>query len=310
MSISIGARASNRRGRGGLACDHRNMPARVFSALSAPAFPYSGALAVPQLRLGIRMALAASALVGAALEVPMLTGVLLTGSSLLPPAAVAAPAPPAATAKGAGTAFGASLTGDWVLNAAASQTLNLAGQGPAGGRNAGRGSPDGGGVAPEDSVLPDPPARSDPDDRRPPARRRPPTWLLRPERLEGMRALLGETRGLSILQTSTYVDLRTELTSRSLEIGTQSQVSLPTGELADQRVRWQGGRLVVERRVPRGIRVVETYRRLPETDQLEVTVRRSGGTDDGLGKVELRRIFDRDASDGPILPATSREVSR
>jgi hypothetical protein len=118
-----------------------------------------------------------------------------------------------------------------------------------------------------------------------------------------MRTLLGETRSLSIVQTATYVDLRSELTSRSLEIGAESQVSLPTGELADQKVRWQGGRLVVERRVPRGVKIVETFQRLPATDQLEVTVRRSGGPDDGLGKVELRRVFDRERDETATLPA-------
>jgi hypothetical protein len=142
--------------------------------------------------------------------------------------------------------------------------------------------------------LPDPPVRLDADRGRAPPRRRAPSWLIRPERLEAMRTLLGETRSLSILQTPTYVDLRSELNSRSLEIGTESQVSLPTGELADQTVRWKGARLVVERRVPRGVKIVETYQRLAATDQLEVTVRRRGGPDDGLGKVDLRRIFDRE----------------
>jgi len=117
-----------------------------------------------------------------------------------------------------------------------------------------------------------------------------------------MRTLLGETRSLSIVQTPTYVDLRSELGSRSLEIGAESQVSLPTGELADQKVRWQGGRLVVERHVPRGLKIVETFQRLVATDQLEVTVRRSGGPEDGLGKVELRRIFDRERNDVSASP--------
>ena len=161
-------------------------------------------------------------------------------------------------------------------------------------------------MAPEDSVLPDPPARGDEDGRRPPPRRRAPSWLIRPERLEAMRTLLGETRRLSIVQTPTYVDLRIELTSRSLEIGAESQVSLPTGELADQQVRWQGGRLVVERRVPRGVKIVETYQRLAATDQLEVTVRRSGGPDDGLGKVDLRRVFDRDTDARYGVPSPAR----
>ena len=280
-------------------CHHRNMPIRPFSTLSRPT------------ALVLRLALAASVLVHSVLPGSVLAGALLGGSTLMPSNAAAAKARSAApSATATGDAIGASLTGEWVLNAAASQTLNLAGGDPAAQRVPGGGGPGDGRVAPEDSVLPDPPARSDTEVGRPPPRRRPSASLVRPERLEAMRALLGETRGLSILQTTTYVDLRTELTSRSLELGTASQVSLPTGELADQEVRWQGGRLVVERRVPRGVRIVETYRRLPDTDQLEVTVRRSGGVDDGLGKIELRRVFDRDSNDGPTLPASSREVIR
>jgi hypothetical protein len=199
----------------------------------------------------------------------------------------------AASRAAAGPAAETELTGDWVLNAAASQILTPP---PTSGR---RGPPDAATpTAPEDSVLPDPPARTDADGvRRPPPRRRAPSWLVRPERLEALRALLGETRSLSIVQTPTYVDLRSELSSRSLEIDAESQVSLPTGELADQKVRWQGGRLVVERRVPRGVKIVETFQRLTATDQLEVTVRRSGGPDDGLGKVDLRRVFDRERAE-------------
>jgi hypothetical protein len=191
------------------------------------------------------------------------------------------------------------LTGDWILNAAASQSLVS----PSGPRDdapsAGRPMP------PEDSVLPDPPGRTDDADARRAPRPRAPSWLLQPERLEALRALLGETRSLSVVQTPTFVDLRGELTSRSLEIGAESQVSLPTGELADQKVRWQGDRLVIERRVPRGVKVVETYRRLAASDQLEVTVRRSGGPDDGLGKIELRRLFDRDRDDARPVPAAA-----
>jgi hypothetical protein len=167
----------------------------------------------------------------------------------------------------------------------------------------------GGAVAPEDSVLPDPPANAGESGDRRSARRRPPSWLFRPDRVEALRTLLGETRSLSIVQTPTYVDLRSDRSSRSLEIGAESQVSLPTGQLADQRVRWQGGRLTVERRVPRGVKVIETFRRLADTDQLEVTVRRSGGPDDGFGKIALRRIFDRDRGAGATPPTPGRAAA-
>jgi len=186
------------------------------------------------------------------------------------------------------------LTGEWVLNDALSQPSPLPRPRPAPAGPQPPGSVAANGpVAPEDSVLPDPPARSDADAPRP-VRRRPPAWLYRPERLEALRAILGEGRSLSIVQGARYVDLRTEASARTLEPGSESQVSLPTGELADQEVRWQGRRLVVERKVPRGQKVIETYERLKATDQLRVTVRRTGSAPDGLGRIEWLRVFDRE----------------
>ncbi len=179
------------------------------------------------------------------------------------------------------------LTGEWILDASASQSLAWPAAAPGDGERAT--DP----MTPEDSVLPDPPLG--PDEMRSSHRaRRTPGWLLGTERRKALRTLFGETLTLSVIQTPTYVDLRTETGSRSLEIGAASQISLPTGELADQRVHWQGRRLVVERRVPRGVRIVESFQLLPDTDQLEVSVRRRGGPDDGLGKVNLKRVFDRD----------------
>lgn len=183
------------------------------------------------------------------------------------------------------------LTGEWTLNVRASQHSPLPERkaSPADG-------PDGAllhDIPPEDSVLPDPVLRNDPAGERPRAvRRRPPSWLFRPERLEALRQLLGEGQALSIVQAGRYVDLRFPSGTRTLELGAESQVSLPTGELADQRVRWSSGRLLVERKVPRGAKLVETYRLLPATGQLEVTVRRSSG--DGFPKIEWRRVFDRE----------------
>jgi hypothetical protein len=192
------------------------------------------------------------------------------------------------------------LTGEWVLNAALSQPSPLPPARPGGRQEAVRQVLTE--IPPEDSVLPDPVVEVDPATGRPvPVRRRPPSWLFRPERLEAFRQLIGETRDLTIVQSETYVDLRHGQGSRSLEVGTESQVSLPTGELADQRVPWRGDRLVVERRVPRGARLVETYRLLPETGQLELTLRRSGG---GSPKLEWRRVFDRDEAVAPgVSPA-------
>ncbi len=183
------------------------------------------------------------------------------------------------------------LTGDWVLNTAASDPSPLP---PSRARPAGDPSRQVlQAIPPEDSVLPDPVVEVDPTTGQPrPIRRRPPAGLFRPERLEALRLLLGDSPTLSIVQTMTYVDLRTSGTARSLELGAESQVSLPTGELADQRVRWRQGRLIVERRVPRGPKLVETYRLLPATDQLEVELRRSA--DGGFPRLAWRRVFDRE----------------
>lgn len=191
----------------------------------------------------------------------------------------------------AGASVTTELTGDWVLNTAASDPSPLP---PARPRPAGDPSHQVlHAIPPEDSVLPDPVVELDPATGQPrPIRRRPPAWLFRPERLEALRLLLGDSPTLSIVQTMTYVDLRTSGTARSLELGAESQVSLPTGELADQRVRWRQGRLIVERRVPRGPKLVETYRLLPATDQLEIELRRSAG--DGFPKLAWRRVFDRE----------------
>lgn len=215
-------------------------------------------------------------------------------------AAFAAPPGPGFTALAASprvsVAASGDLTGDWVLNTALSQPSPLPAPrpGPPPGHGASpAGVPAEGPIAPEDSVLPDPPVGPEAGDRRP-ARRRPPAWLYRPERLEALRAVLGDSRLLSIVQGARYVDLRTESSSRSLEPGVDSQVSLPTGELADQQVRWQGRRLVVERRVPRGQKVIETYEHLAATDQLRVSVRRRGSSSDGLGRLDWLRVYDRD----------------
>jgi hypothetical protein len=203
----------------------------------------------------------------------------------------------AALAGAAAGVSAADLTGEWVLNGALSQPSPLPPPRPNAQQDAVRQVLQA--IPPEDSVLPDPIVEIDPATGRPmPVRRRPPSWLFRPERVEAFRELIGETRELTIVQTATYVDLRHGQGSRSLEVGAESQVSLPTGELADQRVQWRGDRLVVERRVPRGARLVETYRLLPETGQLELTLRRSGG---GSPKLEWRRVFDRD--DGSAAPA-------
>jgi hypothetical protein len=79
--------------------------------------------------------------------------------------------------------------------------------------------------------------------------------------------------------------------SRRFEAGSRSQVSMPQGELADSDVGWDGEWFVIERRASRGPRVIEKYRWLKKTDQLESRLAWSG--DSPLAGIKVKRIYDR-----------------
>jgi hypothetical protein len=119
----------------------------------------------------------------------------------------------------------------------------------------------------------------------------------RNRRDEPLRRMLGETQTLDITQSGSRLLIVSDTQSRRLEAGSRSQVSMPEGELADSQVGWDGEWFVIERRVRRGPRVVEKYRLLKSTGQLEYHIAWSG--DHLLAGMKVRRVFD---------PAVKREA--
>jgi len=105
--------------------------------------------------------------------------------------------------------------------------------------------------------------------------------------------MLGVTQQLDISQDErgTKVEIASDAGSRRFVAGTRSQVSMPEGELADSEVGWDGDWFVIDRRVKKGPRVVEKYRLVPKTGQLESIIAWSGET--VLSGIKVRRIFDR-----------------
>jgi hypothetical protein len=113
----------------------------------------------------------------------------------------------------------------------------------------------------------------------------------RSRREDPLRLMLGQTRTLDIVQSGSKMQIVSEAQSRSFEAGARSQVSMPEGELADSQVGWDGEWFVIERRVRQGPRVVEKYRLLKKTGQLEYQIAWSG--DHLLAGIKVRRVFDR-----------------
>jgi hypothetical protein len=118
----------------------------------------------------------------------------------------------------------------------------------------------------------------------------------RNRRLQQLRDMLLITDTLSIKQNGSKMQIDTSFDSRGFEAGTTSQVSMPQGELADSRVGWDGPWFVIDRR-SRGPRVLEKYRWLKKTDQLESLLVWSG--DGPLEGIKIRRVFDRMESAPP-----------
>jgi hypothetical protein len=100
-----------------------------------------------------------------------------------------------------------------------------------------------------------------------------------------------------VQQTGSTVDIASMVESRRLIAGSRTQVSMPEGELADSKVGWDGQWFVIDRKVSRGPRVLEKYRVLPKTGQLEYTMAWSG--DSELSGMKVRRVFDRAAGPPP-----------
>ena len=118
--------------------------------------------------------------------------------------------------------------------------------------------------------------------------------------------MLGISDTLQITQSGATIDIVSQVDTRRFEAGSRSQVSMPSGELADSAVGWEGPWFVIERRAKRGPRVIEKYRWLKKTDQLESQL--AWGGESPLAGITVHRIYDRmltappppDPDSGPV----------
>ena len=123
---------------------------------------------------------------------------------------------------------------------------------------------------------------------------------------ENLYKMLAISDTLVIHQEGSTVDILSAVDSRRVVAGSRTQVSLPEGELADSKVGWDGQWFVIDRNASHGPRVVERYRLLPKTGQLEYEMKWSG--DSEIAGMKIRRVFDRitvvplpaDPAAGPI----------
>jgi hypothetical protein len=110
-------------------------------------------------------------------------------------------------------------------------------------------------------------------------------------RQENLYKMLAISDTLSIRQDGSTLDITSAVDSRRVVAGSSTQVSLPEGELADSKVGWDGQWFVIDRNVRHGPRVVEKYRLLPKTGQLEYEMKWSGESE--IAGIKLKRVFDR-----------------
>lgn len=143
----------------------------------------------------------------------------------------------------------------------------------------------------EGPILPPPESPEANIEASPPARISKSRHTAQERYLDNLRRMLGISKFLTVTQVGTNVRIVSEVDSRSFDAGTHSQVSMPLGDLADSAVGWEGEWFVIDRRVSRGARVIEKYRRLPLTDQLESFMAWSG--DGPLSGIKVRRVYDR-----------------
>jgi hypothetical protein len=100
------------------------------------------------------------------------------------------------------------------------------------------------------------------------------------------------------------LEIRGDATQRRFTPG-RSQMSMPEGQLADAQVGWDGDDFVIDRKVRKGPRIVERYRLLKKTGQLQAVISWGGTSDELLSGVKVKRVFDR--SDA-ALPPTDPDV--
>jgi hypothetical protein len=114
---------------------------------------------------------------------------------------------------------------------------------------------------------------------------------------ENLYKMLAISDTLTIRQDGSTVELVSEVESRRVVAGSHTQVSMPEGELADSEVGWDGQWFVIDRSVRSGPHVVEKFRLLPKTGQLEYQMKWSGQSE--LRGMKIRRIFDRSTQAPP-----------
>jgi hypothetical protein len=117
------------------------------------------------------------------------------------------------------------------------------------------------------------------------------------ERDRAIRQTLGMTKFLNIKQSNggEKVEIVSEFETRRLNAGGRSQVSLPQGQLADLRPAWEKDVFVIDRSSRGGPRIIERYKFLKKTNQLEVLTQVKGNS--MLSGMKLRRVFDRAAEE-------------
>lgn len=129
----------------------------------------------------------------------------------------------------------------------------------------------------------------------------------RREREEALyRRMLNISPTLRIEQDGRRIEITSAVETRRFDAGSRSQISMPEGQLADLRVGWNGEWFVIERKTRNGPNVLERFRLLKKTDQLEYQMSWRGETE--LAGIKVRRIFDRrkgalpprDPSVGPV----------
>ncbi len=110
-------------------------------------------------------------------------------------------------------------------------------------------------------------------------------------RQENLYRMLAISDTLEIRQDGATVEIVSAVESRRVVGGSRTQVSMPEGQLADSKVGWDGQWFIIDRRVRGGPHVVEKYRLVPKTGQLEYQMAWSG--DNELAGMKIKRVFDR-----------------
>ena len=116
-------------------------------------------------------------------------------------------------------------------------------------------------------------------------------------RQENLYRMLAISDTLTIRQEGSTVDIVSAVESRRVVAGSRTQVSMPEGELADSNVGWDGLWFVIDRNVRKGPHVVEKFRLVPKTGQLEYQMKWSG--DSEIAGMKIKRVFDRSTGTPP-----------